>query len=283
MNKNIKMIALDLDGTTFNSEGIISDETISALESAYLQGIHVVVCTGRVWDKLPLEIFKVKGLEYVITCNGAMITELKNKSVIYENPISPESVEKVMGILKGEKFSIDISIEGKAYIDEKEYYDIKENGSDFRSPEYVLNTRYPVKDLNGFVLKNKYHVENINMVFRDLGDQRRMEQVLSRLDDITITSSFHNNLEVGGGTTTKANALIFLLDRLGLSHKNLMAFGDSPNDLSMLQMAEIGVVMGNAKEHIKCQGDFVTLSNDEDGIAFALKKLLTNNGKNCNL
>lgn len=283
MSKNIKMIALDLDGTTFNSRGTISGETLGALEWAHLNGIHVVVCTGRVWDKLPSEIFKIKGLEYVITCNGAMITDVLNSEVIYENPISPDSVETVMEILKNESFSVDVSIGGKAYIDAGEYYDIKENGSDFRSPDYVLNTRYPVKNLNDFVIKNKTYVENINMVFRNLSDQRRMEHVLSSLDNITITSSFHNNLEVGGETTTKANALLFLLEKLGLTDEHLMAFGDSPNDLSMLQMAKIGVVMGNAGEHIKCQGDFVTLSNDENGIAFAIKKLLTTNGKKCNL
>ena len=165
------MIALDLDGTTFNSRGTISGETLGALEWAHLNGIHVVVCTGRVWDKLPSEIFKIKGLEYVITCNGAMITDVLNSEVIYENPISPDSVETVMEILKNESFSVDVSIGGKAYIDAGEYYDIKENGSDFRSPDYVLNTRYPVKNLNDFVIKNKTCVENINMVFRNLSKE----------------------------------------------------------------------------------------------------------------
>ena len=60
MSKNIKMIALDLDGTTFNSRGTISGETLGALEWAHLNGIHVVVCTGRVWDKLPSEIFTIR-------------------------------------------------------------------------------------------------------------------------------------------------------------------------------------------------------------------------------
>ena len=87
------------------------------MEWAHLNGIHVVVCTGRVWDKLPSEIFKIKGLEYVITCNGAMITDVLNSEVIYENPISPDSVETVMEILKNESFSVDVSIGGKEYID----------------------------------------------------------------------------------------------------------------------------------------------------------------------
>lgn len=285
MSKNIKMIALDLDGTTFDSRGNISEETLESLKWAHINGLHVVVCTGRVWDKLPMGVFKIKGLEYVITSNGGMITDVIREKVIYENPISPEYVEKVMKILNDEGFSVevsvDVSIGGRAYIDTREYHHIKEKGSDFRSPEYVLNTRNPVDELHKFVLKNKLHVENINMVFQDMSDQRRMEQVFGKMSGITMTSSFHNNLEIGGETTTKASALSFLLEKLGLTHKNLMAFGDSPNDLSMIQMAEIGVVMGNAGEHMKCHGDFVTLSNDENGVSFAIRKLLTKNGKNC--
>ena len=101
-----------------------------------------------------------------------------------------------------------------------------------------------------------------------------MEKVLMKSDRITVTSSMRNNLEIGGENTSKADALLFLLDKLGLTRKNLLACGDSPNDLEMLQLAEIGVVMGNADEHMKNQGDYITLSNDESGVAHAVRRFV---------
>ena len=123
-------------------------------------------------------------------------------------------------------------------------------------------------------MRNIEHVENVNMIFKSSQVQRKMEKVLMKSDRITVTSSMRNNLEIGGENTSKADALLFLLDKLGLTRKNLLACGDSPNDLEMLQLAEIGVVMGNADEHMKNQGDYITLSNDESGVAHAVKRFV---------
>ena len=123
-------------------------------------------------------------------------------------------------------------------------------------------------------MRNIEHVENVNMIFKSSQVQRKMEKVLMKSDRITVTSSMRNNLEIGGENTSKADALLFLLDKLGLTRKNLLAYGDSPNDLEMLQLAEIGVVMGNADEHMKNQGDYITLSNDESGVAHAVKRFV---------
>ena len=126
-------------------------------------------------------------------------------------------------------------------------------------------------------MRNIEHVENVNMIFKSSQVQRKMEKVLMKSDRITVTSSMRNNLEIGGENTSKADALLFLLDKLGLTRKNLLACGDSPNDLEMLQLAEIGVVMGNADEHMKNQGDYITLSNDESGVAHAVRRFVMRN------
>ena len=88
MSKDIKLIALDLDGTTLDSGSKITDENLRTLEAASEKGIHVVVCTGRVWNSLPDEIFKMKNLEYVVTSNGATVTELSTGKRIYESNFS---------------------------------------------------------------------------------------------------------------------------------------------------------------------------------------------------
>ncbi len=274
MNKDIKLIALDLDGTTLNSKSKITEENLRALKAATEKGAHIVVCTGRVRNSLPEEIFKIKNLEYVATSNGAAVTEISTGSRIYESNIDPDAVRKIMSKIMAGDFSVDVSIKGQAYMDSEEYRTIEENGCDYRSAEYVIKTRKPVEGLHSFVLKNIEHVENINMIFKSSQMQREMERTLFKNDGITVTSSMKNNLEIGGENTSKADALQFLLHKLGLTRRNLMACGDSPNDLAMLQLAEIGVVMGNADDHMKAQGDYVTLSNDESGVAHAVNRFV---------
>ncbi|ASS40816.1 hypothetical protein AXF21_02095 [Eubacterium minutum ATCC 700079] len=274
MSKDIKLIALDLDGTTLDSGSKITDENLRTLEAASEKGIHVVVCTGRVWNSLPDEIFKMKNLEYVVTSNGATVTELSTGKRIYESNIDPQAVEEIIEVIRNEDISVDISVRGQAYIDSAEYFFVKENGCGYRSAEYLLRTREPVDGLYDFAMRNIEHVENVNMIFKSSQVQRKMEKVLMKSDRITVTSSMRNNLEIGGENTSKADALLFLLDKLGLTRKNLLACGDSPNDLEMLQLAEIGVVMGNADEHMKNQGDYITLSNDESGVAHAVKRFV---------
>ena len=82
------------------------------------------------------------------------------------------------------------------------------------------------------------------------------------------------NIELGGATTSKATALKALAEMLGLSHDNIMSFGDSSNDAQMLAAAQIAVAMGNAVEELKEAADVITLSNAEDGVAYALERLL---------
>lgn len=92
--------------------------------------------------------------------------------------------------------------------------------------------------------------------------------------DITATSSFIHNIEIGGATTSKADAIAKLCDIVGIEEKNVMACGDSPNDMAMIQAAGLGVAMGNAEEEVKAIADFVTLSNLEDGVAYAVKRFV---------
>ena len=95
-HKEIRMVALDLDGTTLNSRGEISARTAKAFLNAMEKGVHIVISTGRTYQSLPGQLFSIKGLEYVITSNGAHITRLKDGELIYENNLAPEAVLTVI-------------------------------------------------------------------------------------------------------------------------------------------------------------------------------------------
>ena len=236
---SIKLIALDLDGTTLNSAKRISERTCVALETAAKQGVHIVVATGRPFAALPEDVFHIHAIRYMLTSNGAAITDLSSGEIFYENCLYAGTVEAAVEMLKSTDYILEGFIAGKAYI-EKAYYEyVERTGKSFRDVRYILETRNPVENLNGFLLNHKDHVENINVNFEDLACKPGLRDMLLTLPDATITTSFPNNLEIGGSTTSKAEALRQLGKKLGIRREEMLAAGDSPNDIAMLQ-EEIG-------------------------------------------
>ena len=271
---SIKLIALDLDGTTLNSAKRISERTCVALETAATQGVHIVVATGRPFAALPEDVFHIHAIRYMLTSNGAAITDLSSGEIFYENCLSAGTVEAAVEMLESTDYILEGFIAGKAYI-EKAYYEyVERTGKSFRDVRYILETRNPVENLNGFLLNHKDHVENINVNFEDLACKPGLRDMLLTLPDATITTSFPNNLEIGGSTTSKAEALRQLGKKLGIRREEMLAAGDSPNDIAMLQEAGIAVAMGNGEEEVKSVADYITSDNDHDGVGEAVEKFV---------
>ena len=168
---------------------------------------------------------------------------------------------------------IETFVEGVPYVEREEFQRIKNGGECLRSREYVLTTRNPMIDLLGHLYDNRTKVENINLFFGEMETMTDVKKELDQLENVTITSSLDNNWEIGGATTSKAQALQNLIGKLGYRKEEIMACGDSPNDGAMLQLAGVAVAVGNAKEEIKAMADFIALPNDQDGVAQAISSL----------
>ena len=270
----IKLIALDLDGTTLNDDKHISDVTKATLEEAIDKGVNVVIATGRTYSAIPEDVFKIRGIQYVLTSNGAVITDVQKGQVIYENCLSPKATQDVVDLLRQYDFMVETFVGGIAYIDRKFYDGIRDHKIGYRHMEYVLKTRKPVDDIYEFILEHQGHIENINVNFEFQDDRAMMKKKLMQIPDATMTTAFDTNLEMGGGTTSKASALLHLEKILGVKPEEMMAVGDSPNDMAMMQLAGMPVAMGNAKEEVKAIAKYVTATNKEDGVARAVKKFV---------
>lgn len=271
---SIKLIGLDLDGTTLNNNERVDDETKEALEESIGRGIHVVFATGRSFYSLPPDIFNVEGVEYIITSNGAHITRLADNAVIYSNCIKSGPIDRILDIVIRHKVDVEAFIDGIAYIDRKEYESIKNYGSTYRSSNYVVKTRTPVDNIFLHMKEYENRIENINMLFADSEKRRFIRKLLEKIPGITVTTSFTNNIEIGGATTNKGVALSYLLESLGLKRHNLMSFGDNPNDITMIKLAKIGVAMGNADVLVKQAADYITDDHDNNGVAKAINKFV---------
>lgn len=274
LKKNIKMVALDLDGTTFNSAGDISERTVKALEDAAAAGTHIVVSTGRSYASLPDHIKNVSGIEYAITSNGAHVNLLHSGEQIYSDFLDPQAVERIAELKRETGADIEVFINGRAYVDESYYNDVKENGCTYRNAQYVLWSRRPVSDVTAMMLGNSHEIENVNFIFPTLDMLAEAKPKISAMKNANVTSSFPNNLEVGGPNTSKRTALLWLTDQLGVSHDELMCCGDAPNDMAMLELAGIGVAVANAWGGLKDHADYITDSNDDDGVAAAVEKFV---------
>ena len=164
----IKMVALDLDGTTFDSSGGISERTVRTLEEAAASGAHIVVSTGRSYASLPQHIKEVSGIEYAITSNGAHVNIMQSGEQIYSDFLDPHAVERVAELKEETGADIEVFINGRAYVDSSYYDDVKENGCAYRNAEYVIWSRRPVPDVTALMLDHKHEIENVNFIFQTL-------------------------------------------------------------------------------------------------------------------
>ncbi|MBO4880233.1 MAG: HAD family phosphatase [Firmicutes bacterium] len=274
LNK-IRILAFDMDDTLLDAHGKLSEANKAAIMRAMEKGYHVVIATGRVLAALPKDVLAVEGVQYAVTSNGARITDMHTGKILFENLITPEAVDAVDPYLHDEDVMLEIFFDDAVYAQEKDLARLAYFGrTSEKSQEYVLTTRKPVDDILALLEANKDRMENINLITAN--DEKRLRWLaeLKKVPGITACSSTPNNIEIGGLHVSKADALEELADYLGTGIESVMAFGDSSNDEQMVVRAGIGVAMGNSVPELLERADYITLTNEDDGVAYALENLL---------
>lgn len=150
----IKIIGLDLDGTTLGTNGCLPDLNKVAIERAIACGVNVVIATGRVISAVPDAIMNIRGLRYIISSNGAHVRDLQLDNDVYTSYIDPKVIGRVVDLARERALRLEAFHGGRAYIDATLYHDIDVRGSVHRRREYVLKTRNPLDDIFEFMLAN---------------------------------------------------------------------------------------------------------------------------------
>ena len=269
----INLILSDLDGTLLRSDKSISPATYAALERAAAQGVTFVPSTGRFFAAIPPAARELPFARYYVCANGAQVYDAWEDRVLLRHEIGLEEARPVFDELDKLPVIWDCFADGGAYMDKGFYKRIDEYISDPVVNRMVKEIRQPVEDLRAFLAQRGRSVQKIQMFFADM-DRRRVElrRLAERFPEMAVASSIANNIELNAKKANKGEALRFLCRRLGLSVEQSMAFGDSSNDLSMIQAAGVGVAMGNADGELLAAADYVTDSNDNDGVAKAVEK-----------
>lgn len=274
-----KMIAIDIDGTLFDSQGRISDRTLDAIRDCIQNDIQVVLATGRDYDALPHDRIDGIGIQYVVATNGSGIYELGTRKCIYEEVMGKIDVSEILGYIQGRNLFPYLFIDGKGYA-QKSQVEIFERVA---WPDHLKNeTRermYLVDDLLDLVRNS--NVQKGAILFpKEEGSitegtkWKETYTFLNEIPDIHAVDGGCENLEFNKSSATKASGLLWLTHFLGMTMKEVVAIGDSENDKEMIEEAGLGIAMANASEELKACADEVTLSNDEDGVAIVLEKFV---------
>jgi hypothetical protein len=273
--KKIRLIALDMDGTLLNSKKECSKRTKEVLKKAIAQGIYIVPATGRAINGLPACLAELD-IHYGIFCNGASCYDLYTKELVAKTHFTLEEALTLLAVAEQyPNASHDVYAGGYGYCEGRYLDHFEEYTPDEHIEALIRSTRKRLDgSLQDFLVKHQMTVEKVNMFFKDVNERDQAKEALEATGLTHPVSALYNNLEMGKVGVSKGDALLKLGAFLGIESDEIMACGDAGNDLTMIVEAGIGVAMGNASEEIKKAADYITATNDEDGVAKAIEHFI---------
>lgn len=267
-----KLVAIDMDGTLLNSHNEISERTKNAIENARKQGIHIVIATGRIL-KSALYYSEVLGLRNpLIACNGAIIVD-ESQNTIYEKHIESQNVIEIINLAKSEDIYFHFYDRSKFYSNKRVEEVLKFYNEGSKTMDIELNI---FKDTKEIMNMKDLNVYKFIFIDNNKGKLNNFRQKLSKIENLNISSSWINNVEAMGQNVSKGQALRELCKILKVKPEEVVAIGDSENDLSMLHFSGLGVAMGNGDRIVKEKSDYITDSNNDDGVAKVIEKFILN-------
>jgi Cof subfamily protein (haloacid dehalogenase superfamily) len=270
----IQLVALDMDGTTLRNNHRPSEYTVSAIKRVLEKGVSVVPATGRMQALLPREIIEIEGINYAITSNGAAVVDVRTGERIKTEHVPKEYVAFMLEVLAPHDIFFELYSGGDAYASRKGMTYLQERSGVKESiiDEFFTDRTIVVDDIHTIAEKG---IEKVNMPFLSMDVRGQLlEHLLPLEGKVTMTSSDFNNIEVSALGASKGHALEWVAAKLGISPSQVMAVGDNYNDLAMLGFAGVSVAMGNAEQAVREAADFVTHTNEEDGVAAVLERFI---------
>lgn len=259
----IKLIAIDVDGTLLNSKAQIDKDTIDEIRRVK-DKVKVVISTGRMYSAITefIDILQLNGKDnYSIINTGSQVVD-NNGQFVVDNYLSLKDYEKVKDLSKG----FDVQI---VFYTKDEMFTIgKPNPETKKDADYI---KVPVSEFDGV----DRHFGRIGFV----GNRKEIDRFQEQFEE-TLKKDYYTMrnetflFEILPKESDKQKGLEKLADILNIDKKEIMAIGDKPNDLNMIKWAGIGVSMGQSSDLIKENSDYVTDTNDNNGVAKAIKKFI---------
>lgn len=288
----IKVIASDMDGTLLGEDHKIAPETLSAIKEACDAGIRFMICTGR---NFPGAMNELEGAD--LTCDyivgsGAEVRD-PWQQVVRSTAISPRLCREIYETVRKYPISVTFCTDGDDYrigteeeveeslIRQIQAFHLNQCRDEIRDTELYQRMKRNTRVISGIeeLEKAGFPVYKLFLFSGDLEMLDKIRRELEKNQEIAVSSSFENNLEITDVKAQKGPVLKEYIESLGYTMDEVMALGDSLNDYSMLSM-DFGatVAMENAVPEIRRVAKYTTRSNVEFGVAYAIRELLKHQG-----
>lgn len=269
-----KLIAIDLDGTWLCPDSSISEKNKAVVQKAIDAGCLVVPTTGRSYRNAREVLKGYQGLRYFINANGSTVADADGEKIIHQEAIPFAVSSEIYRLCAQYENFIELYEGLDAYVDKYGKQYIYQAGLAGSYCDQLLATNVVMDSLDDFMENSRREITKFHIVCTNVDRKRQLEQRIGKLPGVYPVSTFPQNIEIVNGHWSKKDGLEKLAGYLGISREEVMAIGDSDNDIEMLSWAGCGVCMKNGNANAKAAADYVTASNSEDGVACALEKFL---------
>ena len=260
-----RLAAIDLDGTLLNEHYKLSEENCEAVMELSESGVIVILASGRMHATI-LPFARIMSLESpIISYNGAMVKEIKTGELVYHIPISHPIAKEIIEYCVQHGLHLNFYNDDILYVRElnrwSKLYDTRTGA-----------TSHPIRDLSFFSGKEPTKLqivdapEKIDSLFVEFSNWLQ--------DRLYITKTQPEYLEFMNPEVSKGSALTAVANKLGIPKEKIIAFGDGYNDVSLMKAAGFSIAMGNSVNEILECASYVTDTNEENGVATAIRKLL---------
>lgn len=286
-----KLAAIDLDGTMLNQYGLITQRTKEAIENAQKNGIEIVIASGRPTDSVKTIAKEINSNKYFISGNGAIIYDITNDEIIYENVLKKSKALDIIKICEENSIYYNIYTEKEIIAKNLQcnvlYYH-KENLNKEEKNKTHINI---VENIYDYILNRDEKIVKITICDGHQSIFNSIMRKLKEINDIEVLEVSHMSrkmirqgteeipieyfyTEISAKNVDKWNAIDFLKEKMLIDTNEIIAIGDNMNDKKMIENAGLGIAMGESTPVVKEVADQITDTNLEDGVAKALEKLV---------
>lgn len=267
----IKAVFIDIDDTLTNSNREISQRNREAIKKCIDKGIKIILTSGRS-RKDALEYQQEIGTSpYIISSNGGAVYDVEKQEEIYVEEIEKENIKKMFDYALENKYRISFNYSDKLVMNEAFYPDELDKVKLIEELEKIINEEKIIQcviynqDIEKMKLC-KHFIEGIEKV--------KIVNESKRLKNPELKPSKNYYCDIVSKQVSKGKAVEMLCEYLNISAQEIVVIGDGENDISMFEITPNSVAMANSLEFVKEKAKYITITNDEDGVAVVLEKLL---------
>ena len=287
-----KLITVDLDGTLLNKYGEVTEYSKNIIKRLTEQGVLVVLASGRISESVLTIAKEIGANKYYISGNGSVLYDMQKEEIIYEKYLSKEKVLELVELCEKNSIYYNIYTESSVIAKSLNYnvafynYENTKKSSDKKTEINIVDDVYKyVKDLNTNKFLKMTICDENKIVFSSI------LRKIKNIQDIDVLEVSHMSkkkikmgtkeisvgyfyTEISSKNVDKWYAIEEIMKKEKINKDEVISFGDNNNDILMIKNAGLGIAMGHSNEQVKKVAKFVTKTNDEDGVAEALKNIM---------